>query len=189
LARLPKTRWGQVDPGIQRVFEAFWTSRGNVPKLFRILAHRPPLFETFTAHFDAVMGEGRLPIRFKELVAVRVSQLNGCRYCLGSHTVLAKKFGATDAELASLQDVAASSLSEAERDSILFAEKMTRDHRSIRQADFDRLRAHWETDQIVELLCVIGIFNYLNRFAESLALEPTQPGEGGPDDREGAQVG
>lgn len=178
-----------MDPGIQRVFETFWKTRGNVPKLFRILAHRPPLFETFTAHFDAVMGEGTLPIRLKELVAVRVSQLNGCRYCLGSHTILAKRHGATDQDLAALANVAASHLAPAERDAVLFAEKMTQSHRSIVEADFARLQAHFGTDQIVELLCVIGIFNYLNRFAESLALEPTQPGEGGPEDREGAVKG
>ena len=69
-----------MDPAVQHVFEAFWKARGNVPNLFRVLAHRPPLLRTFTAHFDAVMGEGRLSIRLKELVAVRVSQLNGCRY-------------------------------------------------------------------------------------------------------------
>jgi alkylhydroperoxidase family enzyme len=80
LSRLPKTVWGEVDPVIQRVFASFWKTRGNVPNLFRVLAHRPPLFRTFTAHFDAVMGEGRLTQRFKELVAVRVSQLNRCRY-------------------------------------------------------------------------------------------------------------
>jgi alkylhydroperoxidase family enzyme len=80
LSRLPKTNWGEVDPVIQRVFASFWKTRGNVPNLFRVLAHRPPLFRTFTAHFDAVMGEGRLPLRFKELVAVRISQLNRCRY-------------------------------------------------------------------------------------------------------------
>jgi alkylhydroperoxidase family enzyme len=98
---------------------------------------------------------------------------------------LARRHGATDEDLAGLEDVAHSTLSPAERDSILFAEKMTRDHGSIDDGDFERLRAHWETDQIVELLCVIGIFNYLNRFAEALALEPTKPGEGGPEEREG----
>jgi len=80
LSRLPRTRWGHVEPAVQRVFEAFWKARGNVPNLFRVLAHRPPLFRTFTTHFDTVMGPGALEIRLKELVAVRVSQLNRCRY-------------------------------------------------------------------------------------------------------------
>lgn len=98
---------------------------------------------------------------------------------------MARRNGATEEELAALSDVARSSLPVGEREAIQFAEKMTLAHRSIGTEDFDRLRAHWETDQIVELLCVIGLFNYLNRFAESLALEPTKPGQGGPEDREG----
>ena len=80
MSRLPRAVWGQVPPPVQRVFEAFWKARGNVPNLFRVLAHRPPLLKTFTAHFDAVMGPGSLDIRLKELVAVRISQLNRCRY-------------------------------------------------------------------------------------------------------------
>jgi alkylhydroperoxidase family enzyme len=35
---------------------------------------------TFNHHFGRVMGEGRLDVRLKELLAVRVSQINGCDY-------------------------------------------------------------------------------------------------------------
>jgi len=77
---LPRARWGEVEDSIQEVFERFWNARGNVPNLFRVLALRPELFRTFNAHFDAVLGPGTLDIRLKELVAVRVSQLNGSRY-------------------------------------------------------------------------------------------------------------
>jgi alkylhydroperoxidase family enzyme len=80
LSYLPRTRWGEVEGSIQEVFERFWDARGNVPNLFRVLALRPELFRTFNAHFDAVLGEGTVDIRLKELVAVRISQLNGSRY-------------------------------------------------------------------------------------------------------------
>lgn len=80
MSRLPRAVWGQVDPVVQRVFESFWKARGNVPNLFRVLAHRPPLLRTFTAHFDAVMGPGTVDVRLKELIAVRVSEINACRY-------------------------------------------------------------------------------------------------------------
>jgi alkylhydroperoxidase family enzyme len=98
---------------------------------------------------------------------------------------LARRNGATEEEIAGLKDVERSPLPPGERQAVLFAEKMTVDHGSIGEEDFERLRAHWETEQIVELLCVIGLFNYLNRFAEAVGLEPTKPGEGGPEDREG----
>jgi alkylhydroperoxidase family enzyme len=90
--------------------------------------------------------------------------------------------------LATLGDLAQSRLPEAEKEAIRFAEKVTLDHRAAGDADIDRLRTHWEVDQIVELLCVIGLFNYLNRFAEVLALTPTRPGEGGPETNEGGAL-
>jgi alkylhydroperoxidase family enzyme len=102
---------------------------------------------------------------------------------------LARRHGASDHDLATLDDLARSSLPDPEKEAIRFAEKVTRDHRAVQAEDIDRLRGHWEIDQIVELLCVIGLFNYLNRFAEALALEPTKPGEGGPGTSEGGSRG
>jgi alkylhydroperoxidase family enzyme len=80
LSHLPRANWGEVEPTVQKVFESYFESRGNVPNLFRVLAHRPTLLRTFQHHFGAVMGEGEVSVLFKELLAVRVSQLNACRY-------------------------------------------------------------------------------------------------------------
>jgi alkylhydroperoxidase family enzyme len=77
---LPRARWGHVDAPTQRIFEKLYEERGNVPNLFRVLAHRPKLMTTFTHHFQAVLGTGTVSTRFKELLAVRVSTINGCEY-------------------------------------------------------------------------------------------------------------
>jgi alkylhydroperoxidase family enzyme len=63
-----------------------------------------------------------------------------------------------------------------------FAERMTSDAGAMGEPDLNGLRAYFDEPQIVELCCVIGLFNYLNRFAEALGLWPTRPGEGGPDE-------
>ncbi len=80
MSNITRRRWGEVEPEVQKIFAAFHSARGNVPNLFRVLAHSPPLMRTFNAHFDTVMGPLRLEVRLKELLAVRVSQLNKCRY-------------------------------------------------------------------------------------------------------------
>jgi len=61
---------------------------------------------------------------------------------------------------------------------------MTLGHTAMGEDDINRLRKFYSEDQIVEIACVIGLFNYLNRFAETMGLWPTRPGEGGPDDDE-----
>ena len=89
--------------------------------------------------------------------------------------------------LAGLENVGASGLDDAEKEAIRFAEKVAVAHGEIGRADVDALRQHWTPEQIVELGCVAGMFCSLNRFSIAFGLTPTQPGEGGPEDREGVR--
>ena len=77
VSRLDKS---QVDPESQQVFEDFLRERGNIPNMFRTVAHRPEIMRTMVAHFRAVMNTGTLPRKLKELVIVRTSQINRCEY-------------------------------------------------------------------------------------------------------------
>ena len=70
----------QVDPESQQVFDDFLRERGNVPNMFRTVAHRPEIMRTMVAHFRAVMNTGTVPKKLKELVIVRTSQINHCEY-------------------------------------------------------------------------------------------------------------
>ncbi len=80
MPRLPKLSPDQVDGEAREIFEGVLKERGNVPNMFRTVAHRPEILKTLTAHFRAVMNTGTVERKLKELVAVRVSHLNGCEY-------------------------------------------------------------------------------------------------------------
>lgn len=67
-------------PEVRPLLEEMYAQRGNVPNMFRTVAYRPELLRTMLAHFRVVMGEGSVPVRLKELLAVRVSQINDCHY-------------------------------------------------------------------------------------------------------------
>lgn len=67
-------------PGVRGVFESFMRSRGNVPNLFRVAAHREPIVQTLHAHMQVVMGRGEVDVRLKELLSIRVSHINDCEY-------------------------------------------------------------------------------------------------------------
>jgi alkylhydroperoxidase family enzyme len=77
ITRLDKT---QVDSDSQAVFDDFLRERGNIPNMFRTVAHRPEIMRTMVAHFRAVMNTGTVPKKLKELVIVRTSQINNCDY-------------------------------------------------------------------------------------------------------------
>ena len=80
MARLTKLTKDQVTPDVRAKFEDVGRARGNVPNMFRVVAHRPEIFKTMVAHLDAVTTTGTVPVRTKELVATLVSRLNHCEY-------------------------------------------------------------------------------------------------------------
>jgi alkylhydroperoxidase family enzyme len=77
ISRLSKE---QVDAETGKIFDVYLKERGNVPNMFRTVAHRPEIFRTMIAHFRAVMNTGTVPVKLKELVIVRTSQINHCEY-------------------------------------------------------------------------------------------------------------
>ncbi len=62
------------------IFDHYLKERGNVPNMFRTAAHRPEILRTMIAHFRAVMETGTVETKLKELLTVRVSQINRCEY-------------------------------------------------------------------------------------------------------------
>lgn len=72
----PEAATGQTEA----IFEKMRAERGNIPNMFRTLALRPAMLQAFSQSLDSVLKTGTVPLRLKEMVAVRVSQLNGCRY-------------------------------------------------------------------------------------------------------------
>lgn len=77
ISRLDKS---QVDEQTGAIFDTYLKERGNVPNMFRTVAHRPEIFRTMIAHFRAIMNTGTVPAKLKELVIVRTSQINNCEY-------------------------------------------------------------------------------------------------------------
>src|SRR5260370_13872272 len=106
MPRISRLTRDEVLPGAVNIYDRYLRDRGNVPNMFRTMAHRPEIFETIIAHMEAVLNTGTLPKALKELVIVRTSQLNRTPYCLASHTTICRKLGWTDVQLEALHDAA-----------------------------------------------------------------------------------
>src|SRR3984885_7744464 len=102
MSRISRLDRREVIPDLQTLFDKAFAQRGNVPNMFRVMAHRPEIFATMQAHFGAVLNTGTVSTKLKELIIVRTSQVNDTPYCLASHTILAKGLGWTDDQLAHL---------------------------------------------------------------------------------------
>lgn len=179
MTRISRLGRRDVADAVGDIYDRYTRQRGNVPNMFRTVAHRPEILQTMIAHMEAVLTTGTLPTALKELVIVRTSQMNACEYCLASHSLLAKKLGYSDAQIAALPHFEASdAFTAAEKAALRLAERLTHNERPLDDAELADLKAHYSEGEIVELMAASGLFNYFNRFNNLLAMEPTQPGAG-----------
>ena len=176
MPRISRLKRSEVRPSSVEIYDKTLRDRGNVPNMFRTMAHRPEIFETIIAHMDAVLNTGTLSKALKELVIVRTSQCNRTPYCLASHTAICKRLGWSDTQLEALKDAAPSpEFTEAQKVAVHLAEVMTLYPHGYTEQDFQHLRSFYSEGEVVELMAAIGLFNYFNRFNDILEMEPTQP--------------
>jgi AhpD family alkylhydroperoxidase len=88
-----------ANPRIQAVFDDIRATRNSdfVNNFWRALANQPALLERTWASIKQVMIEpGTLDPLTKELIYIAASTINGCTYCIHSHTAAARAKGLTD---------------------------------------------------------------------------------------------
>jgi alkylhydroperoxidase family enzyme len=65
---------------VRRVYEGLEHAGRPVGNFYKALAHKPDVLRSFLQLFNAVMVDGALPLRLKELAYLRTSIVNGCAY-------------------------------------------------------------------------------------------------------------
>ena len=88
----------EVSGKVKEIFEEIKTVRQitEIPNFWKSLANNPETLERTWTSLKQVMKEGALDPVVKELIYVAVSVTNGCEYCIKSHSLAAKKKGATE---------------------------------------------------------------------------------------------
>ena len=92
---------------VKKIFEDIKKNRkiNKIPNFWKSLAHNPDNLERTWNSLKQIMKKGALDPVTKELIYVAVSITNSCDYCIRSHTVAAKKKGATDQMIKEMIDV------------------------------------------------------------------------------------
>ena len=80
MPRISRVGRSRVTGPARDAFERKIAERGNIPNMYRVVAHRPWILATLDAHFSAVMGSGTVPLKLKAMLALQTSLANGCDY-------------------------------------------------------------------------------------------------------------
>ncbi|QLC23099.1 carboxymuconolactone decarboxylase family protein [Parasphingopyxis sp. CP4] len=144
---------------------------GFVPNSMLTMAHWPELVQSFTPLVATVLGGGTLPQDLKQMIAAVVSSAAGCRYC-EAHTThgSAEKMGVSEDKVAKVWEFQTSDLfSDAERAALGLAFAAGQVPNAATDAHFEALRAHYGEREIVEIVAVISVFGFLNRWNDTMA--------------------
>ena len=103
----------------------------------------------------------------RALVEIRVSQINGCVYCVDLHTQQARKLGEAQRRLDTLPVWYESpDFDERERAALAWAEALTHiSETHAPDADYDRLAEYFSEKEIVDLTVAISLINAWNRIS------------------------
>jgi uncharacterized peroxidase-related enzyme len=162
-------------PELEELFALYDETLSFVPNSLFTMARRPEILRAFSELITQIWRTGTLPRPLKPLVAIVSSVAAGCRYCQAHEAVDARMRGVSEEKISAIWDFERSPLyDDAERAALRFARDASLVPNEVTAASFEELREHWDEGQIVEILSVVGLFGFLNRWNDTMAtdLEP-----------------
>ncbi|QUJ75918.1 peroxidase-related enzyme [Sulfitobacter albidus] len=167
-----------VDPlpaPTQKYFDVCTDKLGMIPNVLQAYAFDIDKLNAFTAMYnDLMLGDSALSKLEREMIAVVVSAVNRCFYCLTAHGAAVRALSGDPILGETLvMNYRVADLDDRTRAMLDFAHKLTEAPESILEADRDALRAVGFTDRdIWDIASVAGFFNMTNRVAAASDMRP-----------------
>ncbi|WP_144395485.1 carboxymuconolactone decarboxylase family protein [Pleionea sediminis] len=159
------------DSEVAELARFFNETLGFCPNSVLTMQRRPAIAKAFIELNKSVMeNKDRVTSEQKRLIGYLTSANTGCRYCQ-AHTILAAhRYGGSDERLENIWNFRQSDLYTAgEKAAFEFALAASSVPNSVDEKITKELHKHWNEGEIVEILGVISLFGYLNRWNDSMA--------------------
>lgn len=171
MARLEPLRREDL-PELEELFSLYDETLGFVPSSLFTMARRPEILRAFSELITRIWRTGTVPVGLKPLLAIVASTAAGCRYCQAHEAVDACMRGVPEEKVASVWEYETSPLySEPERAALRFAHAASVVPSAVTGDHVAELLQHWDEGEIVEILAVVALFGFLNRWNDSLATD------------------
>jgi uncharacterized peroxidase-related enzyme len=148
---------------------------GLTPWVLRAYAHAPEKLRAFSAMYnDLMLGESGLSKLEREMIAVAVSSVNRCWYCVVAHGAAVRELSGDPALGEALAvNYRVAPLTPRQRAMLDFAVKMTEASHRIEEPDRAALREHGFSDRdIWDVAAVASFYNMTNRMASAVGMRP-----------------
>jgi len=157
----------QISETVKEIYEGFETNGKQVPEWVKVMAHCPKILKEFFELFQVVMGEGKVDKIMKWKIAYTVSETLKCPFCVDVTSKMLKKMGATDKEIEEIGNI-----SDREKEILEIVKEVTLKANICKQELFEKIKNDFSEAEIVEIVSIIGLFNYINRFNNTFCILP-----------------
>jgi uncharacterized peroxidase-related enzyme len=161
----------------QEMAEFYNETLGFTPNSLFTMMHRPRIAKAFLEMNQAVMeNKGRITSSLKRELAYLSSMTTGCRYC-EAHTIrAADRYGSEAIRLENIWDYKTHpSFTDGERAIFDLAIAASQVPNGVTDELSENMRKHWDEGEIVEVMGVIALFGYLNRWNDSMGTQLEEP--------------
>ena len=161
------------DKAFNELIQFFNETLGFCPNSVKTMYHRPHLAYAFIELNKAVMkNSGNLTSSLKRLIGYISSNVAGCKYCQ-AHTIrAAERYGTESEKMENIWEYKTHpAFTEAERIALEFAWVSSAIPNAVDNSIAEKLRLHWSEGDIVEILGVVALFGFLNRWNDSMGTE------------------
>ena len=161
----------ETNPDVSKLAEFFNETLGFCPNSVLTMQIRPEIARSFINLNMAVMtNHGRVTSALKRIIAWVSSNAAGCNYCQAHAIRAAERYGAEQEQLDNIWEYRThKSFNEAERAALDFSLAASQLPNAVDEELQQRLHRYWDDGEIVEILAVVSLFGYLNRWNDSMA--------------------
>jgi len=160
----------ESNPDVSKLAEFFNETLGFCPNSVLTMQIRPEIARSFINLNMAVMtNHGRVTSALKRIIAWVSSNAAGCNYCQAHAIRAAERYGAEQEQLDNIWEYRThKSFNEAERAALDFSLAASQLPNAVDEELQQRLHRYWDDGEIVEILAVVSLFGYLNRWNDSM---------------------
>ena len=153
----------------EELFKLVESFMGYLPNAHLTMSERPELLKAFSGLAGAVFQSDGLDAGTKQLIALASSLSAGCKYCQAHTSHGAERAGIEEKKIADILNYSGSEeFSDSEKAVLDLAFAAGKVPNNSNQEHFDNLSKYYSKKEIVDIVSVISLFGFLNRWNDTL---------------------
>ncbi len=168
MSRLQAINPEQATGQAKRMLDGVQSKLGFAPNIMRTMANSPAVLQGYL-DFSNALSKGTLLPKFREQIALAVSEINDCQYCLAAHSAIGRSVGLSEEAIEDSRRGESPDTKEAT--ALNFARNVVVNRGWVTDEDVTKLRKVGFTEgdiaELIANIALISFTNYFNHVAET----------------------